>query len=298
MNCKNLLKIFFFITSVIYAQKKPDIPLFYCLQDSFYTVKNQGYRASCASFAFITVVEHEIKKISGIEYNLSEQYLTHFLKIGGEKNEAGSIEDCYIVANKIGFVQEEEWPYQNSYFLNGYPCENENLNDTSAPIYCYAHKTPPKYLKNNEIKIKIDAQVIQPKNKRNLYKICENIYKNQEMRIFLFPLIAFFNAELNGGFLHYDPKNNNEEFHFAVIVGYDLEHEYFIVQNSWGNTYGHNGFCFLPFDVFLQEDPILYKTSKFKINNILPKISKTVNTKITAFKIDYTNKIIKVLILM
>jgi hypothetical protein len=108
------IPIFFcFYLSISYAQKKPDVPVFFCLQDSLYTVKNQGYRESCASFAFITVVEHEIKKISGIEYNLSEQYLTHFLKIGGYKNEAGSIEDCYTVANTIGFVQEEEWPYQN-----------------------------------------------------------------------------------------------------------------------------------------------------------------------------------------
>jgi hypothetical protein len=284
-----IIPIYFcFYLSISYAQKKPDIPKFFCLQDSLYTVKNQRNRASCASFAFITVVEHEIKKISGIEYNLSEQYLTHFLKIGGVKDEAGSIEDCYTVANTIGFVQEEEWPYQNSYFLKGYPCENEILNDTSAPIYCYAHKTPPKYLKNNEIKIEFDARVNEPRNKRNLYKVCENIYKNKEMPIVLFPLIAFYNAELNDGFLHYDPKNNNEGLHYAVIVGYDLEHEYFIVQNSWGNTYGHNGFCFLPFDVFLLEDPILFRTNKFKINSILPEISKTVNTKITDFEVDYT----------
>ena len=283
------IPIFFcFYLSISYAQKKPDVPVFFCLQDSLYTVKNQGYRESCASFAFITVVEHEIKKISGIEYNLSEQYLTHFLKIGGYKNEAGSIEDCYTVANTIGFVQEEEWPYQNSYFLNGYPCENEILNDSSAPIYCYAHKTPPLYLKDREIKVKINARVTEHRKKKSLYKVCESIYKNKEMPIIVFPLIAFYNADLNDGILHYDPTNNTEGNHFAVIVGYDLEYEYFIVQNSWGNTFGDNGFCYLPFDVYLQEEQFLFRTTKFKINTVLPKISKKVNTKITDFEVDYT----------
>ena len=36
--------------------------------------------------------------------------------------------------------------------------------------------------------------------------------------------------------------------HAMLIVGYNKNERHFIVRNSWGTRWGHNGYCYFPFD--------------------------------------------------
>ena len=39
--------------------------------------------------------------------------------------------------------------------------------------------------------------------------------------------------------------------HAMCIVGYNDKTKLFAVANSWGNKWGNNGFCFMPYDYLI-----------------------------------------------
>jgi hypothetical protein len=55
-----------------------------------------------------------------------------------------------------------------------------------------------------------------------------------------------------------------------LIVGYDRTNQYFIVKNSWGNGWGHNGYAYLHYNFaracfkygYLVEDTVPAKTKQ------------------------------------
>ena len=42
--------------------------------------------------------------------------------------------------------------------------------------------------------------------------------------------------------------------HAVVCVGYDLAKRVFILRNSWGNKWGDNGYCYIPFDYLSHQE--------------------------------------------
>lgn len=45
-----------------------------------------------------------------------------------------------------------------------------------------------------------------------------------------------------------DPKSASHGLHAMLCVGYSDPDEVFIVRNSWGSGWGHNGYCYIPYD--------------------------------------------------
>ena len=51
------------------------------------------------------------------------------------------------------------------------------------------------------------------------------------------------------------PEDNDKPIaaHAMVAVGYDSNNRLFIVRNSWGESWGDNGYCYIPYDYILNE---------------------------------------------
>ena len=52
------------------------------------------------------------------------------------------------------------------------------------------------------------------------------------------------------------PKENEEVLggHAIMAVGYDIQKKVFIIQNSWGDKWGDNGYFYMPFDFITNKE--------------------------------------------
>jgi C1A family cysteine protease len=68
--------------------------------------------------------------------------------------------------------------------------------------------------------------------------------------------------------------NNNNNFsvdnsHAMIIVGYNDNYHAFKILNSWGKSWGYQGFCYMSYDIF---DQSLTKTKIISSALIIDKI--------------------------
>jgi hypothetical protein len=62
-----------------------------------------------------------------------------------------------------------------------------------------------------------------------------------------------FDRPNSANFISYDDEQNIRGGHMISVVGYDDERQAFLIQNSWGKSYGDNGFAWLSYDYPLLE---------------------------------------------
>lgn len=66
----------------------------------------------------------------------------------------------------------------------------------------------------------------------------------------MFPVFdCLYNTD-STGVVKYNSKkmNHNYGYHEMTIIGWDNKRKAWIVQNSWGTSWGKNGLCYLPYD--------------------------------------------------
>ncbi|CAF2897348.1 unnamed protein product [Rotaria sp. Silwood2] len=66
-----------------------------------------------------------------------------------------------------------------------------------------------------------------------------------------------------------DPRVKHAKLgHAVLIVGYDDETQHFIVRNSWGSDWGHNGYFFIPYQYLLNPKLFLADEGLWIVKNI------------------------------
>jgi hypothetical protein len=64
-------------------------------------------------------------------------------------------------------------------------------------------------------------------------------------------------ANCPGGFVAYPSDEEIKSGHFGghamVVCGYSMKDKVYIVRNSWGNSWGDNGYCYIPFNYIEDE---------------------------------------------
>lgn len=209
-------------------------------------IKNQHNRYSCASFAFITALEYEIKKKYGIEVNLSEEYL-HSMVVDPKNGEADLL-SCLGYTNVKGALLEKDMPYQFSYFNNGLPCEKFDSQKVNSPEYCYRHYPPTPEVMTKKLNIKIDGRFVT-----GTKRICRLMSTEKKPIIIWLPMEMIYTGE-KSGYLTLDTAHfvQNEETpgHFAIVDGYDLDSSIFYIRNSYGKDWGKDGRASLHFNFY------------------------------------------------
>lgn len=205
-------------------QPKPDIEVV-DLRKYFSVVKNQGRQASCLAFALSAIMEYNIKVRNSETKDFSEAFLYYRSReiSGEEKFDKGS-RFIYAIEclQKDGICQEMFMPYDEFEYL-------------SAPSQsAFYNALPYKVNTVNTVDLELNdlRSVLQ---KGFPIAISVNMYSsfgNGKNGVVPLPK----NREINGG------------SHAMVIVGYNDGLKQFIVRNSWGTSFGDNGYCYMPYE--------------------------------------------------
>ncbi|WP_198011904.1 C1 family peptidase [Bacteriovorax sp. BAL6_X] len=257
------------------------------------SVKNQGNRGACTFFSATSLLESEIIKQQNIEINISEQFMIYTTKNYdgyGALEEGSSVIRNLYAAKKYGITFEQDLPYQQSWFSPGMPCSEDSAG-TSSGYECYHHNSSVDKnriisLGNNLEIIDIDDNINQrsdliisylSKNKR---PVSVNIVINDDIML----------SSKNGD-IKYNSKLRDEcntysmcFAHSIVITGYNLKDKTFKFKNSYGNSWGSNGYGTIAFEYInkLYGAPqIMAVELKKKWKLIKPKLPVTISPKVS-----------------
>jgi Papain family cysteine protease len=196
------------------------LPGFVNLVPLMSSIRNQGARGTCVSFALTTLNEYVLSRY-GLQRDLSEQHLYYETKlIDGAPNDCGTWQAKAVIALRDrGQCLESIWPYDPNL-----PCNN--------------HGAPPPTARSNGLEYRLDAYPIPARNvaayKAQLTKqlpvtvsipVYDSWYTSNEVRRSGRITMRFGNEQPSGG-------------HAVVAVGYQDSPGspgggYFILRNSW-----------------------------------------------------------------
>lgn len=213
-------------------------------------VKNQGDRDTCAYFAVSALVESSIKKLTGVEYDISEEFEIFRHKVISPwrpEVEFGSTYDLLNnFANSYVFYQEEELPYQKSS-----PDFTKPLSSSQLDFYDLRKKKVPQ-VHHRSLRPKILTQLWVKRPWSQMFKD-----ELDQMRPVVVTLkVALPHVDDHKGTFTYSSQIDQEctagkiscGGHAVLIVGYDDEQKVFMFKNSWGPQWGEQGYGFVTFD--------------------------------------------------
>ena len=194
-------------------------------------IKNQGYCGSCWAFSTTSSLESHMR-IKGYNVSrLSEQELVDFSKENHGCN-GGLMHLAYdYIINKKGMVSNEDYPYLAK--ENKCDCHTTMIDKCILDIDEYNFTK----VKGSNI---IDYQFTIPKSRSSIIKSLQHG-----------PVAIALDAS-HFAFRFYKkgvidiPWNQSEGINHAVLLtGYEKDENgsYWIIQNSWGETWGDNGFA-------------------------------------------------------
>ncbi|KPP73931.1 cathepsin L1-like [Scleropages formosus] len=199
------------------AKKKNVAEVDYRTKGYVTRVKDQGYCGSCWAFSTTGAIEGQIYKKTGRLLSLSEQHLMDCSRSYGTYGCSGAwMANAYDYVVKNGLPSEDTYPYTA---MDGQPC----LYESSRIV----------------ARIK-DYRFIPAGDEEALANAVATIG----------PITVALDAD-HSSFMFYssgiyeEPKCNPENLNHAVLlVGYGTEgkKEYWIIKNSWGRSWGENGY--------------------------------------------------------
>ena len=219
------------------------------LRKSFSRVKNQGQQGSCLAFALTSIFEYlmNVGYPQQEGYDLSEAFLYYnarHLDENGSVNEDGGSKfiPSLEALRKFGLAQEKVCQYKESDY------------DKKPSDEAYKDAATRKLVKAMNVE-------------RNSKAIKSAIYDGYPVAC-SFTLTESFNDSSDG----YIPMPSEEEiaavtgnsgtgkglhtYHAMVIVGFSDTLKRFVVRNSWGETWGDNGYCYIPYS-YIDDERLL-----------------------------------------
>ena len=203
------------------------------MRNDFTAIRDQGPIGSCASFATVAVVEYMLKR-GKKEENLSEAYVFHnaVMRAGGDHEQGSSIYDNIISIHDDGVPSEHLWPYTAENCVTDAP---QSVHDDAMQRRVITAK---------------NVVLRKGERKENLKNLKSAIADGFPVIISLRLSEAFHTT---GGFVQTPSREEVESHngvhsnHAMVICGYSDDQRVFIVRNSWGRSFGDNGYCYIPY---------------------------------------------------
>jgi C1A family cysteine protease len=189
--------------------------------------------AVCAQFDWIQDKNHK-KDINAKKFIPSRLFLYYNVrKMEGNalKRTGTTIRNTIVSAVKTGICEEKIWPYDIKKF-DVEPSKEAYENSQKNLIAQYARVT------QNELQIKLCLKQGHPISFGMI--IFDPWYYDKNLRTTgIIPLPKSTDKRIGG--------------HAMLIIGYDDNKKWFIVQNSWGNQWGDKGYCYIPYSYILDK---------------------------------------------
>jgi len=206
-------------------------------------VESQESLGSCSSNALTNAYELSVNR-------LYPEYFTHLSRLfiyyntraeygDIQKDDGIYLRDGLKSLSKFGVCSESLWPYDLEKF------------DDRPTDECYEDAKKRKILKYQKL--------------ISTYYITEVLNDNK-------PVV--FGMEIYDSFMNLNeristvniPSRKEKSLggHAMCMVGYDLKKRLFLAKNSFGTSWGDNGYCWIPFDYIKQEG---YDIWTFEITN-------------------------------
>lgn len=195
------------------------------IRNGFSVIRNQGNQASCVSFSLVSIIEYYLNSRLN-KKDFSESFLYYNARAitnETEKDEGVAIEYALQSLKENGVCVEELCPYDEKTY-NRKPSEDAYKDANSRRI------NGAQKVNNciNDIKCALSegSPII------GSFRVFKSLEHNTDGFVLL-PT----DEELT----------ESPKYHAMVICGYNDANKYFIVRNSWGKKFGHNGYCYIPY---------------------------------------------------
>ena len=201
----------------------PEVPETLDYRSSLMPIRQQGQQGTCAAQTAACMKEYQERLEHGFMSYMSPQFIYNHRSYWNNDNQDGEDEledygmtcrDIMKILHKIGVCPEEIYPYGKIQYAKEIP---EKIKQTAVKncIQGYARIHTQHQLKSSLVK-NGPCMIAFP-----VYHMGENMWQKRNS-----------NDELLGG-------------HAMTIVGYDEDG--FMIRNSWGNTWGRDGYCLYPY---------------------------------------------------
>ena len=216
--------------------KPEDLPSSVDMREDVYEIENQGSIGSCVANGVASSCEL-IANRNDKPIDLSRLFLYNATKVYENRlgEEGLYTRDAYHVAYKQGMPTEEYYPYDIS---------KDNIAPSSEDY---------KEAFNNRIdRYESVIRWNSVDSIKKIHQIKSALHEGLPVGFAMMITASLIN--LKGSWKEHNYKGVNPDTkgiggHYMLIVGYDDEHYKFLVQNSWGTSWGDGGYCGLPYNM-------------------------------------------------
>lgn len=218
------------------ADKK--LPAKVDLRKKMTEIEDQGEVGSCVANATAGAYEYLAKMHTGEDYDVSRLFIYYNARYIESEEDESAIEDegCLVQdaiegLKQYGACSEDTYPY--------------NIKKVNKEPHAEAYEEAANFVVEDmvHIPLKLDA-----------WKSC--LAEGYPI-IFGISLFASFDKQRKKGVVPVpSPKEAQRESHDGhamLVVGYSDVDQVFIVRNSWGEEWGDNGYCYIPYDYMMNE---------------------------------------------
>lgn len=232
-------RLHYSVTITVLEEKLTDLrPLF---EKFGIPVYSQGSRGTCTIFVITSLLEFEYARATGTFVRFSPEYLNWAANMfNGDQIDGSNFEQAVGGAKKYGICKEELMPYQPQY---------------TAPVPSYAARSDGETRKNN---IEIEDVWIRPlkpqvgMTEEELTDIKRQISAGHPVAV---GCRFYYKEDKNGIMVVPSCSPDDPIFggHSIFLVGFQDNDTngktgYFILKNSWGPSFGHNGYGYMPYE--------------------------------------------------
>ena len=196
-------------------------------------VENQGNSNSCTANAVAGAYEYLANRLLGQSTDVSRLFIYYNAREldGDSSQDQGTyLKSCVKVLRKYGACSENTWSF--------------DLNQILEQPHKRAYTEAANFIVEEAARVDVDLHAMQS---------C--LADGYPFAFGLQLFASFQQAGSNGLVPMPDPDNEKHDGgHAMLCVGYSDPDQVFIVRNSWGEEWGEQGYCYIPYDYMTKPD--------------------------------------------